>query len=177
MRGRFCPVSPFKGEMSCNDRGVKPQGEMSALADRGVELSNLFDREVESEIEAEITYMGQNSGGYLVFDDGTGITLIDPHAAHERINYEKIKSRAEKSDNVQKLLVPILLHPTLALEAHEFEHELKEAGFEFTNTNSGIELNSIPVIGVEFEAVSLLRASMYLGDYGLQSVREINDKT
>ena len=37
---------------------------------------------------------------------------------------------------------------------------LKEAGFEFSNTDSGIELNSVPSIGVEFESLSLLRASL-----------------
>ena len=120
----------------------------------------LDDFQEKNIIEPEINYLGQTSGGYLIYDDGDGIILVDPHAAHERINYEKIKSRAEKFENVQKLLVPVLLHPTLALEVHEFEHELKESGFEFTNTKSGIELNSIPLIGVEFEPVSLLRASL-----------------
>ena len=119
----------------------------------------LEDLQVENN-ETEIIYMGQNSGGYLIYDDGEKIILIDPHAAHERINYEKIKSKAEKSENIQKLLTPLLLHPTLALEVHEYEHELKEAGFEFSNTDSGIELNSVPSIGVEFESLSLLRASL-----------------
>ena len=119
----------------------------------------LEDLQVENN-EPEIIYMGQNSGGYLIYDDGEKIILIDPHAAHERINYEKIKSKAEKSENIQKLLTPLLLHPTLALEVHEYEHELKEAGFEFSNTDSGIELNSVPSIGVDFEPLSLLRASL-----------------
>ena len=111
--------------------------------------------------EPEIIFLGQNSGGYLVYDNYEGLVFMDPHAAHERINYEKIKSLAENSKHVQKLLTPILLHPTLALEAHEYEHELKESGFEFENTPSGIELKSIPALGsVEFEPEVLLRASL-----------------
>jgi len=110
--------------------------------------------------EPEIIFLGQNSGGYLIFDNYDGLVLMDPHAAHERINYEKIKSLAEKSRNVQKLLTPVLLHPTLALEAHEYEHALKESGFEFENTTSGVELKSVPVIGAEFEPETLLRASL-----------------
>ena len=110
--------------------------------------------------EPEIIFFGQNSGGYLIFDNYDGLVLMDPHAAHERINYEKIKSSAAKSQNVQKLLMPVLLHPTLALEAHEYEHALKESGFEFENTSSGVELKSIPSIGAEFEPEVLLRASL-----------------
>lgn len=110
--------------------------------------------------EPEINFLGQNSGGYLIFDNYEGLVLMDPHAAHERINYEKIKSSAEKSRNIQKLLTPVLLHPTLALEAHEYEHALKESGFEFENTTSGVELKSIPSIGAEFEPEVLLRASL-----------------
>ena len=111
-------------------------------------------------VEPEIIYLGQSSGGYLIFDNYGGLVLMDPHAAHERINYEKIKNLAAKSQNVQKLLTPILLHPTLALEAHEYEHALKESGFEFENTTSGVELKSVPAIGADFEAEILLRASL-----------------
>ena len=109
----------------------------------------------------DVSFMGQNSGGYLVYDTPEGITIVDPHAAHERVNYERIKSGAEKSRNVQKLLVPVILHPTLALETAEFESALKDSGFEFENTASGVELKSVPAIGnVDFEPEALLRASL-----------------
>ena len=87
--------------------------------------------------------------------------IVDPHAAHERVNYERIKSLAESSRNVQKLAVPLLLYPTLALEVREFERELKESGFEFGETVSGEELRAVPAIGNnDFEPEELLRASL-----------------
>ena len=87
--------------------------------------------------------------------------IIDPHAAHERVNYERIKSMAESSTNSQKLLLPVMLHPTLALEAHEFIDELNDSGFELANTPKGLELRAIPVIpNCEFEPEALLRASI-----------------
>ena len=124
--------------------------------------TQIFLEDFEEEIQnPEIIFLGQNSGGYLVYDNYDGIILIDPHAAHERINYEKIKKLTEQSRHVQKLLVPVILHPTLALEVHEYEHALKESGFEFENTPSGVELKSVPALGsVEFEPVVLLRASL-----------------
>ena len=52
------------------------------------------------------------------------------------------------------------MHPTLTLEVNEYENELKKSGFEFNKTNSGIELISVPSIGVDFEPLTLLRASL-----------------
>ena len=66
-----------------------------------------FLEDFEEEIKnPEIIFLGQNSGGYLIYDNYEGVILIDPHAAHERINYEKIKKLALsrlKSSNGQKL--------------------------------------------------------------------------
>ena len=121
---------------------------------------NIF-AEIENDTGESVAFMGQNSGGYLVYDTHEGLVIIDPHAAHERINYERIKSSAEKSQNVQKLLMPVILHPTLALEAAEFETALKDSGFELENTESGVEMKSVPSIGsVDFEPEALLRASL-----------------
>ncbi|MBQ6774343.1 MAG: ATP-binding protein [Synergistaceae bacterium] len=111
--------------------------------------------------EPEINYLGQTSGGYLIYDNFDGIILMDPHAAHERVNYERIKALADSSNNMQKLLIPVLLHPTLALEAHEYSQELNNAGFELANTSQGIELRGVPALPEgEPEPESLLRASI-----------------
>lgn len=113
------------------------------------------------EPEPEIMYLGQSSGGYLVYDNREAIILVDPHAAHERVNYERIKSQSESSQSVQKLLVPVLLHPTLALETHEYERELRNAGFDLEDTPQGLELKAIPAVGTaEIEPEVILRASL-----------------
>ena len=111
--------------------------------------------------DSGVHFMGQNSGGYLVYDTQEGLVLVDPHAAHERVNYERIKSAAENSRNVQKLLMPVILHPTLALETAEYESSLRDSGFDFVNGESGVEMTAVPAIGsVDFEPEALLRASL-----------------
>ncbi len=122
----------------------------------------LDDFSLQPEIsQPEIIYMGQTSGGYLIYDTHGKIIIMDPHAAHERINYEKIKSLADESKNVQKLLIPVLLHPTLALEANEYAKELQDNGFELEDTIKGVELRAIPALPErDFEPEALLRASL-----------------
>lgn len=122
---------------------------------------DLFPEDSEIKSEPEVIYLGQNSGGYLIYDNHEGLVIIDPHAAHERVNYERIKALAESSSNSQRLLLPVLLHPTLALEANEFIDELNHSGFELANTPKGLELRAIPVIpNSEFEPEALLRVSL-----------------
>ena len=123
-------------------------------------LDDSYTHEHEEHVP-DVKYLGQTSGGYLVYDNHDAIVIIDPHAAHERVNYERIKSLAESSHNVQKLLVPVKLHPTLAIEAHEYERQLMASGFGFENTINGVEMNAVPAIGdVDFEPEVLLRASL-----------------
>ncbi|MBQ7219500.1 MAG: ATP-binding protein [Synergistaceae bacterium] len=125
------------------------------------DMFSLTEPESDEASEPDVKYLGQSSGGYLIYDTHDAIILVDPHAAHERVNYERIKSLAEASRNVQKLLMPVMLHPTLALEAHEYERELSASGFSFENTINGVELKAVPAIGeAEFEPEVLLRASL-----------------
>ncbi len=50
---------------------------------------------------------------YIVIEDETGLVLIDFHAAHERILYEKIKKK-EKKLQIQQLLEPLPVELDLA---------------------------------------------------------------
>ena len=53
-------------------------------------------------------YRGILFSTYFVFEKGDELTLIDQHAAHERIRYEQLRSRILKHDKIenQTLLVP-----------------------------------------------------------------------
>ena len=145
-------LSPQKNNM--------PYQNMFAVNDTDY-FSDSENTHEHEEYVSEVKYLGQTSGGYLVYDNKEAIIIVDPHAAHERVNYERIKSLAKSSRNVQKLLVPVMLHPTLAIEAHEYERQLMASGFGFENTINGVELCAVPAIGdVKFEPEVLLRASL-----------------
>ncbi len=122
------------------------------------------DSELELAIESDdlgVDFLAQTSSGYLIFDAHDDLILVDPHAAHERINYERIRKLAENSQHVQKLLIPVILPPTLAIETAEFLDALEKSGFEFDFTTKGIALKSVPSISVEkIEPEVLLRVTL-----------------
>ncbi len=77
--------------------------------------------------------IGQLHNTYLVCESDAGLVLIDQHAAHERIFFERLKqSRSDRRSAAQKLLVP----ETLELNFREAEileqtlADLKTLGLE-----------------------------------------------
>jgi DNA mismatch repair protein MutL len=58
---------------------------------------------------SSLDYLGQIEGTYLVLSAPGVLILLDQHAAHERILYERLKGSAEGSLEVQSLLIPEVL--------------------------------------------------------------------
>jgi DNA mismatch repair protein MutL len=53
--------------------------------------------------------IGQFNKQYLIIEEDKKLILIDQHAAHERINYEKIKKALSDNIESQELLIPEIL--------------------------------------------------------------------
>ena len=151
---KFSSASPYKYDTPKKFQDNNYESKQSKSFIKPVQ-KNLFDTEI-SQPQSQIIYLGQTMTGYLIFDKPDEIILIDPHAAHERINYERIKNIASQNENTQKLLLPVLLHPTLALEVQEYLKELNDNGFEIENTSGGLSLNGIPAAVSEIEEPEIL---------------------
>ena len=82
-----------------------------------------------------LEYIGQIAGTYLVFSSSAGLTLIDQHAAHERVLFEKLKkgqpAPGEKIIS-QQLLIPeiVSLSPGEFAVLTEYIKILEDAGIE-----------------------------------------------
>jgi DNA mismatch repair protein MutL len=79
------------------------------------------------------TAIAQLHGVYILAQTSGGLVLVDMHAAHERVLYEKLKAeRAQGTVPSQLLLEPL----TVALKSHELDaileqkEEWTQAGFE-----------------------------------------------
>lgn len=55
---------------------------------------------------ASLTYLGQVAGTYLVFSSDGALILMDQHAAHERVLFEKLKASKGGEVAAQGLLIP-----------------------------------------------------------------------
>ena len=92
-------------------------------------------------------YVGELYNSYLIVEQGEEAFLIDKHAAHERILFEKLKANQETITG-QTLLtpVPVRLSPAAAAELLNNRELLTELGFELEEFgDSTVLLRQIPM--------------------------------
>ena len=91
--------------------------------------------------------VGELYRSYILVEQGEEAFLIDKHAAHERILFEKLKARQE-SISSQALLVPATctFRPDIAAELLSNKSLLEELGFEVDEFGTGtILVRQIPM--------------------------------
>lgn len=98
---------------------------------------------------------------YILAETANGIILVDAHAAHERVTYERLKQHYQNRAIVsQPLLLPIKLQLTaaeadLAEQEHEFFHGL---GFELNRSGpETVILRSTPALLAKTDVDRLIR--------------------
>ena len=103
----------------------------------------------------------QLHGIYILAENAQGMVLVDMHAAHERITYERLKSAREgEGIQSQPLLVPITFSVS-SKEAQLVEEHgelFSKLGFEVDRVaDESIKLRQIPVILSNSDVETLLR--------------------
>ena len=97
--------------------------------------------------EIEWRMVGELYNSYIIVEQGDEAFLIDKHAAHERILFEKLKANQEKISG-QSLLqpIPVRLSPSAAAELLANTDMLDELGFEIDEFGENtVLLRQIPM--------------------------------
>ena len=105
--------------------------------------------QTELAMPAEMTWrmVGELYNSYIIVEQGEEAYLIDKHAAHERILFEKLKANQEKI-SAQALLtpIPVRLSPEATGELLASKELLDELGFEIDEFGENtILLRQIPM--------------------------------
>jgi DNA mismatch repair protein MutL len=134
-------------------------GQMNAAAP---DVAGMSQPEAEPEQVPPLGYArAQLHGIYILAENAQGLVLVDMHAAHERITYERLKqSQQDSGIQTQPLLVPI------NIDVSEKEAALVEASPEIFAElglevdRSGLEsvrIRQVPVVLAQGDSEALLR--------------------
>jgi DNA mismatch repair protein MutL len=122
---------------------------------------------------AGLRVLGQIFAGFVALEGEDGLILIDQHAAHERVTFEKLRAELHAGGiRVQPMLTPatIELNPARAAQVTAALPELRAIGFELEPFGPAtILLKGAPaVFGAEGGAKLLTEMIDSIGDNGLR---------
>lgn len=113
---------------------VLPTERQTNSSSENIEIKTLIDEDKQS-----FRFIGEAMNTYIIVEtDNNKLVLIDKHAAHERIIFEKLK-REKGTGSVQLLLIPV----TVTLEKNEYtvaiEHldMFRNVGFDVEDFGNG----------------------------------------
>jgi DNA mismatch repair protein MutL len=124
--------------------------------------------------------LAQLHGIYLLAQNAKGLILVDIHAAHERIVYERLKQQWDlKSVSSQQLLIAQTFSAT-ELEcvlAQEHSEVLTQLGFDVSLLSSKtLAIRAVPSVLVDADVIALVRSvlnelSLHEGQFVIEQLR------
>lgn len=110
---------------------------------------------------SSLRYIGQALGCYLICELNERLVVVDMHAAHERVNYNRIRqARADNRLTSQRLLIPetVRLTEEQVVRLMEQEHLLRELGFEISEiSGETVAVQGVPGVVAHLDCVALLK--------------------
>ncbi len=94
----------------------------------------------------KIVFRGSVFGTYLIYEEDDIVYFVDQHAAHERINYDKLKKNLSGKTS-QELLVPVVVNIPFDLRDvfSQYSDLLEDVGFEIEWFGEGsLVLRAVP---------------------------------
>ena len=109
--------------------------------------------------------LAQLQGIYILAENTSGLIIVDMHAAHERIVYERLKSQLDNTGSAAIASQPLLIPATFAATALEIEtaqsaaETLQTLGLEITPFSpKTLAVRAVPTSLAQSDAVELARS-------------------
>ena len=115
-----------------------------------------FEQNQQIKVEEKIKFIGTCLGTFLLAEKNNCLYIIDQHAAHERILFDRLMNNQNENAN-QQLLIPYKIRTeskTQDLQLEKLQSRLSLIGFEIQKIEDGYwEVTSIPErwTGSEFD--------------------------
>ena len=144
-------VAQYQSGIRFSDE-VRPSAGFDVLSQLARPMESVVPSEVSS--EQDIPPMGyavaQIHGVYILSQTRDGMIIVDMHAAHERIVYEKLKQSLNQNTIPRQALIvpiPLVLNAEDLITAEEHQQLLDQIGFDFSITGpESLVLRSIPTL-------------------------------
>ena len=146
-----------------NKQNSKPQNELPFPKEDVFEANKRYIEELERKQQykeqqfenvIKLKYVGQVLNTYLIFESGSDVYMVDQHAAHERILYNKLLyARTVKETATQDLLVPYSIKLNSKEEEYFSDKKIfiKELGLDVKLDSDG----TLNVYSIPFELVDI----------------------
>ena len=128
VRSSLTPSRPLSATPTLSLQGLQSQQALSLFApEEGTDASSTL-----KEVVPSLRVLGQMQNLYIVAEGSEGMYLVDQHAAHERVLYEKVQEELrERRPQAQGLLELVVEELSAALEEALEAHRDKWAAYGF----------------------------------------------
>ena len=121
-------------------------------------------------------YVGTAFDTYIIMQNSKQLLLIDQHAAHERILYEKLMKQVDIGNGSQLLLIPQVVHvtPQEAIKLETYKEEIAAAGYEIEPFgDQDYQIRAVPnVLGEPETKAAFLEMLDRLGELRVLSTKQ-----
>ncbi len=139
-----------------NTDGNPPAGQKGEPAISYRPKGPVVDAREELQLPVQsYSIVGEAFNSYIIVDTGEKMLLIDKHAAHERIIFEKLKAGIKNAGISSQTIMPpleFMLSSEETLALLEYREEIEGLGFSFTAEKYTVKVTAYPD-AVELSAV------------------------